>query len=405
MPAKKHAAVWDKHLQTVLDPETTAEALQSVWDALTIAHSSYGHTNEDALWEAIARNPNTPPDILAQTVERFPRAFGENPVAPLLLLENPAFLETVSPDARLRLLMQNNAPAPLVWAMASKTGEKGAASELQNEARQHVSLHENNQSPWPDALQEACREVCQKTKSLSKKQYLADYAELNLLPPWPETNATLPPIENHALSFGLKGYNDDAQSGAVLASLLASGANPDALLLLAQNEEDRESSAVLIALCLYEGTPASVLHEITRRENTRLRVLAAAHPNADASLLETLASDPSPYLRRMVRRHSNATRETFEIARAAALDTPGDTPLWYLVSAIYGKLSLDEIRKRIYSPHYLPRLSAVLAIGNGRTKLSDTRRDLMAACLSDGNRFVQAAAQTFLDNPDFRFVW
>ena len=49
--------------------------------------------------EAVARHPNTPPEVLYDLAGDFPEAFFENPVLELLFLEDPSLLERVSESA------------------------------------------------------------------------------------------------------------------------------------------------------------------------------------------------------------------------------------------------------------------------------------------------------------------
>lgn len=46
----------------------------------------------DIQYSELARNPNTPPDILARLAPQYQAAFGQNPIMPLLLLESPDWI-------------------------------------------------------------------------------------------------------------------------------------------------------------------------------------------------------------------------------------------------------------------------------------------------------------------------
>ncbi len=62
------------------DPETAGERLSALAQVTGLA-------------PLVAANPNTPPDTLLNLLYRFPRHVIENPIVPLLLIENPQFFK------------------------------------------------------------------------------------------------------------------------------------------------------------------------------------------------------------------------------------------------------------------------------------------------------------------------
>jgi len=75
-------------LERAGNPETPAAELERL------------ATCDDAdVREAVARHPNTPPEVLYDLAGDFPEAFFENPVLELLFLEDPSLLERVSESA------------------------------------------------------------------------------------------------------------------------------------------------------------------------------------------------------------------------------------------------------------------------------------------------------------------
>jgi hypothetical protein len=58
----------------------------------------------------VTANPNTPIEILLELAASFPEVFLENPILPLLQLEKPDFLQTLSTDTAIRLLQCEKAP-------------------------------------------------------------------------------------------------------------------------------------------------------------------------------------------------------------------------------------------------------------------------------------------------------
>ena len=60
--------------------------------------------------EAVVSNANTPPEVLVQLGEEFPAQFLDNPVFPLLLLENPNFIRELPLNTLRSILTRENCP-------------------------------------------------------------------------------------------------------------------------------------------------------------------------------------------------------------------------------------------------------------------------------------------------------
>ncbi|RUT06478.1 hypothetical protein DSM106972_027350 [Dulcicalothrix desertica PCC 7102] len=61
------------------------------------------HSEDQQLHHNIVSNPNTPVDVLIQLGAEFPRKLIDNPVFPLLLLENPRLFDEMPPDTIMAL--------------------------------------------------------------------------------------------------------------------------------------------------------------------------------------------------------------------------------------------------------------------------------------------------------------
>lgn len=72
------------------------------------------------LGKALAQNPNTPADLLlGKLAERFPVEVLQNPVFPLLFLENPGVLDEITPRILHGMIQHPRAPRALLeWAAA-----------------------------------------------------------------------------------------------------------------------------------------------------------------------------------------------------------------------------------------------------------------------------------------------
>lgn len=87
-------------------------------------------------------HPDTPPDELRSLARRYPVVFGANPAAPLLLLENPMFLN-FHPIRLMQILRNENLPRWLVEHLALHR-----APSVQEAARLHVALAGEATEPW-----------------------------------------------------------------------------------------------------------------------------------------------------------------------------------------------------------------------------------------------------------------
>jgi hypothetical protein len=66
------------------------------------------HHEDSIVREAVAQNPNTPLQVLYSLAEYYPQDFLQNPLLPLLLLENPNLWESFPEKTSLVLLKLDN---------------------------------------------------------------------------------------------------------------------------------------------------------------------------------------------------------------------------------------------------------------------------------------------------------
>ena len=72
---------------------------------------------DDLTREGVTGNPNTPPEILNNLADEYPRAFLLNPAFDLMVLENPGFLENFYESTLAEILKQKECPQSIVeWA-------------------------------------------------------------------------------------------------------------------------------------------------------------------------------------------------------------------------------------------------------------------------------------------------
>lgn len=77
-------------------------------------------SQDKAVREAVAGNPNTPTDVLLQLGASFPAQLVENPVFTLLLLENPVLLQEIPLPTLREILKLENVPTFILELAADK---------------------------------------------------------------------------------------------------------------------------------------------------------------------------------------------------------------------------------------------------------------------------------------------
>lgn len=122
-------------LRIARDPTASPEELRRLF--------AERHSASQRLKDALASNPSTPLDLLIPLVEEAPDAFCRNPIAPMVSLEMPDFLEKVSKAGMARLLSSDKAPAPLIQQIADSR-----QFYLSDTARLHIKYR----PPIPDSV-------------------------------------------------------------------------------------------------------------------------------------------------------------------------------------------------------------------------------------------------------------
>lgn len=98
-----------EELQEAASPRTAPERLkelaQKMWSlARVVAKNSsappellewLGRGDDSSTWEALAENPSTPPRLLLRLSHHFPQKLLENPVFPLLFVEEPGLFQEI----------------------------------------------------------------------------------------------------------------------------------------------------------------------------------------------------------------------------------------------------------------------------------------------------------------------
>ena len=293
--------------QVALNPSTPPELLQK------LAKSGNATTRLH-----VAANPNTPTKVLLNLGSEFPEALLDNPIFPLLLLENPnlvdeiplstlesllkcetvpvSFLEQAANkwDRQVRLAVATNARTPK--AALAKLGQSSDA-QIAELARLHVNWAGEITEGW----HEAAREAMQKTTTLvviQDREYLRELAKIGLLTEW-VIQHLLRLRGNSVIDLVLQGVASWVHNFPHILELLAKDNKWEIRLAVAQNP----------------NTPASILEELARRSDREIRMALAQNPSTPASILEELARDWHWEIKMAVAHNPNTSARILEQLR------------------------------------------------------------------------------------------
>ncbi len=269
--------------------------------------------------QAVAGNPNTPADVLLQLGAEFPSQLLDNPIFPLLLLENLNLVAEIPLPTLRSILRQENIPEYILEQVADQLDlevqlalannvktPKGVLNRLTQSKHSQVvesaRLHINVAGELTDKYQQRIKEVI---LGISTSAYKVDTHSLAVL-------AQVCPIPEFIIEHWVKNsryYNslcrELADSPATFPSILKHLANhTDAIIRMrvAQNahipvetirklasEQGAEGTQVFLARNL--STPSDVLESLSKDKWEKVRISVATHPNTPPTVLKDLAND------------------------------------------------------------------------------------------------------------------
>ena len=144
-----------------------------------LANSSDATTRKN-----VAGNPNTPTEALQQLGDEYPKEVLDNPVLPLLFLENPKILDEIFQQNILwNMVLDAQTPTQVLEMLVYSKHTQVAEA-----ARLHVNLAGEMTSGWDEAAHEAIRTIApgydemEYTKNLANRGLMLNRLLL-LLPP------------------------------------------------------------------------------------------------------------------------------------------------------------------------------------------------------------------------------
>ncbi|MBB6052343.1 hypothetical protein [Armatimonas rosea] len=270
-------------LQLAEDPHSTLEQLVATQVFLS----------RPAIAQALATNPNTPPETLAKLLARYPERVFANPALPLIVLTGASFLEAVDRKELVQLLQRLDVPEFFLRALTVHRDPKVAET-----AELHIRLGAA-QPGWEDDL---VRRLSRLKLDHAERQLLV---ARRLLPSWLES--ALPPSKQpltvpkpgesltnaqllSAIPIKHRGVYDTPQ--------LLSMETPLQTWLEETIQTCLQNSGVLVwFVCALHLDSLEKLTTIARYPTWYLRLAIALNVHTDMTTLTLLTNDANRYVR------------------------------------------------------------------------------------------------------------
>jgi len=239
--------------------------------------------------QEVAGNPNTPSDVILELGAEFPSQILDNPMFPLLLLENPNLLAEIPLPTLRSILKQDNVPIYILEQAADQADLEVQLALVKNVQTPKSILNRLTQSPHPqvvesarlhinlageltDAYEQRVKEVI---KGIIPSAYKADVRSLAVL-----TGICAIPefIVEHWVQ-------ESTYQNFFCREIACSPATfPDILKHLANHTDDH----TLIRVAQNLNTPIDTLRKLSGKPQP---LFVARNPNTPSDALESLSKD------------------------------------------------------------------------------------------------------------------
>ncbi len=286
-----------------LSPEKFAE-LQEAGDPATppgrLCELAQG---DKPLRRAVASNPNTPTDWLIWLARREWRTVLQNPLLPLLLLEDPGFPSKL-PVRALREMLKEPQIQPEFVSLLTRHPDL----EIRESARLHRSQTASNSDQTPASERDLRPQL-----SVAGSAALAEMLEMGLAPGWileAALEAEQGPIRARAAKIVARGNDFSIPVRKRLGRLEVAGASRDLKRISKSEHEMRPEELAELArggpfarrlAAQNPGTPPESLAALCEiNQEARVRRGAAANPSTPLGTLVSLCSTGGSDIRRVV---------------------------------------------------------------------------------------------------------
>ncbi len=289
---------------------------------------------------AVAQNPNTPTGILWQLAPKFPREVIDNPVLPLLHLENSDIGNTISEAAALGFLCLDNLP---LWMLdAFEHGPLSRNARIENTLKLHWQSSKTAGQNWESGVQATVSE--QAVEIVTRLSRAWSYAEaapleralrLRLVPDWlaaplmealqqiPHAQTGVSPSQRANNVAGLQFVNEELPSPRETEDSSTNDSSESvATGALQAFKQMREAKQATFYANYHFQDPNISEQElerlaeknaVARRRLIELRREQACDANASPETLRFLANSEARAVVVVVARHPNTPQETLEL--------------------------------------------------------------------------------------------
>lgn len=240
---------------------------------------------------SVAKNPNTPMDVLMKLGADFPKELLENPVFSLLQLENPNLAASMPSKTVQSLVLQQEVPQSFLESALQHLKEndlltlavnpqtpfltlekltESKFSEVVTVAKLHVNFAGEMNQGWEEATREAILKI--------DFSHSFDYEDQNLL----FRLVTIPEYLLPITPFHIRQIICENTTSSSILKILAQDSDDEVLEAVAENPQ----------------TPIHILETLSKDKDASVRAAVAKNLHTPIYLLEYLAKDKNYHVRR-----------------------------------------------------------------------------------------------------------
>lgn len=266
-----------------------------------------GESSDATTRENVALNPNTPTQVLQKLGDEFSKEVLDNPVLPLLFLENPSILdELFQPDTLGSLVLDTQTPKEVLGMLIySKHIQLAEAAQL------HVNWAGEMTFGWDEAACEAIPITTieyQETEYIRnlERKYIRHLANRALIPApiinqlvrYKGIRSLIAPNPNTSLKRPKRLAKNNDVSERIAC-------NPNIPVELLEQLAQDKNSGIRLYVAMNSNAPVHLLELLAQDEIAGIRTHVAKNPNTPVQLLELLAQDEDKWIRRSVASNPN----------------------------------------------------------------------------------------------------
>ncbi|MEH2356221.1 hypothetical protein [Nostoc sp.] len=296
-------------------------ALASAVDTSVVVLEELSLHPQPEVREAVARNPNTPTEVLLKLGKEFPDAITANPIFNLLLLENPE-----SHFVRLSLARSTTTSESAIAQLSKIEDEEILCAVARNPKTPLHILEQLVENPPRFCDDENADEsdVDDLFTAIAQNPNTSESLLLQLSSG--SSNVQMAIAQNPKAPFSLLNTFADWRNFRMHKAIGRNPQAPSAILEKLAGENEKEirdmvknhpnvSETAIAIINFFEGKPGTSIDLLERLASDRrasVRLLVAAHPSTPAKVLEKLAQDTDENVPFKAAKNPNATSTVIE---------------------------------------------------------------------------------------------